>query len=842
MSVKGDVARMMFYMATRYEGDATGEPDLELVDYISGFTSEPIFGKLSTLIEWHTNDPVDDFERNRNEVIYSYQGNRNPFIDHPEYVAQIWGGSGNIVPVISNIAISPETPKSTDAVSVSSSITDSDGSISSAELHWGTSSGSLENTITMTVSSGDIYTTNSAIPTQSNGTIIYYKIEATDNESGVTSSSEDFYTVQDNPLITIFEEDFETSTENQPIAINGWTLYNESGTKSWEGRIYNSNRYAQMSAYNSGEASNITWLVSPQVDLTNIETATFSFITKDGYNNGEVLTVFISTDYTGTGNPNSATWTSLNPAIANGAPTNGYASDFTNSGNIDFTAYCGSIVYIAYKYSGGDGGVTTTMQVDDVLITGVEAVNEAPVISNIQMNPSQPDQYNDITISATITDSDGTISSAVLKWGTTSGAYINDIVMSSVDDVYSGTITAQAADTEIYYITEAIDEDDSSTISDEYSVTIVKNQIPLISDITNNPLIPEETDDITISTSITDPDGTVSSATLKWGTTAGSYPNELTMNSTGDVYSGVITTQTGGTKVHYIIEAIDDDGDQARSDEKSFTVNMPGNNIPVISNISFNPTKPTSSESVTVTATITDADGTNPAATLKWGTSFYIHNNTVEMTRDGDTYTGAIPALSDGTHVYFIIVADDSNGGVVESAQYDYIVDDPNVMPEITGVNFDPLEPGRKESVRVSASIADSDGTIMISKILWGTESGVYTQTDTLIEESGNSFLGTIPAQPHGSHIYFIVYAEDNEGGIAESVEFDYMVDDPNILPVISDVNFDPLEPESTDEIRVSSTITDSDGTIVVSKILWGTETGIYNHTDTLTEQSANSF
>ncbi len=94
-SVKGDVARMLFYMAVRYEGD-NGELDLELVDYInSAPNSEPYYGNLDTLLVWHENDPVDDWERDRNDVIYhSYQDNRNPFIDHPEYVDLIWNGGG----------------------------------------------------------------------------------------------------------------------------------------------------------------------------------------------------------------------------------------------------------------------------------------------------------------------------------------------------------------------------------------------------------------------------------------------------------------------------------------------------------------------------------------------------------------------------------------------------------------------------------------------------------------------------------------------------------------------------------------------------------------------------
>jgi len=90
--VKGDVARMIFYMATRYEGES-GEPDLQVIDYFPAddYTNDPVHAKLSTLLVWHQEDSVDAFEQNRNEVIYGYQGNRNPFIDHPEYVNKIWG-------------------------------------------------------------------------------------------------------------------------------------------------------------------------------------------------------------------------------------------------------------------------------------------------------------------------------------------------------------------------------------------------------------------------------------------------------------------------------------------------------------------------------------------------------------------------------------------------------------------------------------------------------------------------------------------------------------------------------------------------------------------------------
>ena len=104
-AVKGDVARMIFYMAVRYEGDS-GEPDLEIVDYApSAPALQPLLGVFSTLYEWHLADPVDEWEENRNDIIYyDYQGNRNPFIDHPEFAALVWNVSS-----IQNNVITPDT-------------------------------------------------------------------------------------------------------------------------------------------------------------------------------------------------------------------------------------------------------------------------------------------------------------------------------------------------------------------------------------------------------------------------------------------------------------------------------------------------------------------------------------------------------------------------------------------------------------------------------------------------------------------------------------------------------------------------------------------------------------
>lgn len=91
--VKGDVARMLFYIAVRYEGSTDDQtPDLELVDQIETKPGQAKLGKLCTLYKWNFEDVVSKEEEIRNEKIYiKYQHNRNPFIDHPEWVKSIWG-------------------------------------------------------------------------------------------------------------------------------------------------------------------------------------------------------------------------------------------------------------------------------------------------------------------------------------------------------------------------------------------------------------------------------------------------------------------------------------------------------------------------------------------------------------------------------------------------------------------------------------------------------------------------------------------------------------------------------------------------------------------------------
>jgi cysteine-rich repeat protein len=101
---RGDVARAILYMDVRYEGGTHGftgfvEPDLRLTDdkgliQTTGVNALVAYmGMLTVLVQWHEEDPPDAKERARNAAIYRYQGNRNPFVDHPEWVACTFEGA-----------------------------------------------------------------------------------------------------------------------------------------------------------------------------------------------------------------------------------------------------------------------------------------------------------------------------------------------------------------------------------------------------------------------------------------------------------------------------------------------------------------------------------------------------------------------------------------------------------------------------------------------------------------------------------------------------------------------------------------------------------------------------
>ena len=160
------------------------------------------------------------------------------------------------------------------------------------------------------------------------------------------------------------------------ISITGWTNLAEVGTQKYFGRSFGTpvNKYAQMSAFGSAQATVTSWLVTKGIDLGSYANKTLNFDTKAGFANGATLKVLVSSNYTGTGNPwaASVTWTAL-PATFSAGSATGYPTTFTSSGDVSLNSYSGTI-YVAFKYEGADvtgtGDKTTTWQLDNIKVSG----------------------------------------------------------------------------------------------------------------------------------------------------------------------------------------------------------------------------------------------------------------------------------------------------------------------------------------------------------------------------------------------------------------------------------------------------------------------------------------
>lgn len=173
---KGQVARILFYMATRYEG-TDGEMDLELVSKLNNYP-EAKFGNLTTLLEWNKQYPPSALERQRNDRIFRIQQNRNPFVDHPEFADYIWASGSPTGPEFGNFNMTPEIPTPEDAVTISIAIKNSTD-LTDVSIFWGDAFDSENNVMKMN-KSGDNYTADLSFSGYTAGDLIGFKVQATD--------------------------------------------------------------------------------------------------------------------------------------------------------------------------------------------------------------------------------------------------------------------------------------------------------------------------------------------------------------------------------------------------------------------------------------------------------------------------------------------------------------------------------------------------------------------------------------------------------------------------------------------------------------------------------------
>ncbi len=274
---RGATARILFYMQTRW-----GDHNLEFVD---GAGSSKTIGKISTLLKWHLEEPPTEEEIRRNEAVFGLQGNRNPFIDHPEYAAQIYCYDGESY----NNALQQVLAESDDPY----------GNLNTAVLESLAISPS-----TVTISVGDTYALT-AVPTPSN---------ARANASW-TSSDNTVATVSDSGVVTAKSQGTVTITARNKddasiyatarVTVKQVTDITISGapvkTAYFEGDTFDPTGLTILATFSDGTSENLppntcTWLDGTTLSAT-LTAGTTSVVCKYGNITKTVTGITVTVDY-----------------------------------------------------------------------------------------------------------------------------------------------------------------------------------------------------------------------------------------------------------------------------------------------------------------------------------------------------------------------------------------------------------------------------------------------------------------------------------------------------------------------------------------------------------------
>tara|TARA_B110000027_G_scaffold11390_1_gene10093 strand:+ start:16917 stop:18332 length:1416 start_codon:yes stop_codon:yes gene_type:complete len=164
----------------------------------------------------------------------------------------------------------------------------------------------------------------------------------------------------------VFEDDFETYSNNAAV-FGGWTNYKEAGSRAWQIKTTADSqnldsKTVRISAYSSGDSSNIAWLITPSFDLDAERDAYINFQSSNSFSDNSDLELLISTDWDGTeADVLLASWTALPGIIVSDSTS---FEMWIDSSDVDLSAYTGT-AYVAFRYTGGGTNHTGIFEIDN---------------------------------------------------------------------------------------------------------------------------------------------------------------------------------------------------------------------------------------------------------------------------------------------------------------------------------------------------------------------------------------------------------------------------------------------------------------------------------------------
>lgn len=438
---KGDVARVIMYMYLRYDGDGSNTANTKTLPVDVGFgnplSTDP--NMMELFLKWNVEDPVSEFEDQRNPVIEGIQGNRNPFIDNPYLATLIWGGIQaedrwnmggtddseapskvtNIQPVeVSDEQISIVWDPSTDNEAVYDYLIYLDGNY--------------------VQSTTNVFATLQNLTSETGYTI---SIIARDTSSNLSEISESLAVSTRAGSSYLIREDFEDCSSLTFVPVS------EGSNKDWDC----SEQFGEgntgsigINGYQEDERSEDWLITAEKLDFDENAQELLSFYVDAAFGNTP-LTLEYSADYDGGGSPSNFTWNSVpNVSIPTHSDGSGNEEVYTFD-EVDISSISGQ-VYIAFKYF-SSGENQTRWTVDSFKIEGKSGGNDTDgdgVFDADDLCPDSPPSVevdaNGCTTAQLDSDNDGVANWSDLCSGTNPGASVNayGCAASQLDDDNDG--------------------------------------------------------------------------------------------------------------------------------------------------------------------------------------------------------------------------------------------------------------------------------------------------------------------------------------------------------------------------------------------------------------------
>lgn len=527
---KGDFARMYLYMATRYEDLIDGWSGNGSASSILAGNKYPAYKAwyVALLLKWNEQDPVSSKEQVRNEAIYDRQGNRNPFIDNPDYAEMIWG-SGTVNPLtFTSTAITAATVGMLYSYSVVAASSTSGASLSitaPTKPAW-----------LAIASTGNGTATLGGTPTAAGSSAVVLQVS-----DGTNVKQQSFTIVVENAASTVsFTSTPITSAKVASAYSYSIVASSSTGTAatiaavvkpSWLNLSASSNGMATLSGTPTADhignssvqlkASNGTDSLVQSFNIVVADTASVvggNLFTETFENMPAASSSYTNISWVG---DNSFSWSATtartDQSIYNRAVClKNSGTPFIQSQTL--TAGCSFVKLAHQQVFSGSGGVltifvnstqvgtvdvTTDVQVDSfsVSVTGdfvimiqsngaarikVDNVQwrsaevnagQKPTIANFAINPQSPTASQAVTVSATVTDVDGDLSTVALYWGLTDQSITNKVDMSANSSNFTGNIPAQVANCTVFYRIVALDSMQNEAQTDLQHYTVIGTSI-----------------------------------------------------------------------------------------------------------------------------------------------------------------------------------------------------------------------------------------------------------------------------------------------------------------------------------------------------------------------------